>query len=115
MKSVARILALVGLMAMLGACVIVVDEGEGEVDATWATSYSTTEADSDLAHRVGDTLDADPLLRTEDLRVAVRRGVVTLNGEVTDLDALRRAVDTAASVEGVRRVVSKLTVEVSAG
>jgi osmotically-inducible protein OsmY len=68
-----------------------------------------------LAENIGDGFDRDPTLSTEDLRVTVRRGVVTLRGEVSDLAALERALDVAASVEGVRRVVSKLTVEVSTG
>ena len=46
---------------------------------------------------------------------AVRRGVVTLRGEVTDLQVLERAVNAAAAVDGTRRVVSKLEVELPAG
>lgn len=109
------LLGLTALLVTLNGCVIVVDEGGGEVDATWSSSYSTTEADSDLARRVGATLGDDPELRTEDLHVSVRRGVVTLKGEVGDLPTLEKAVSTAAAVDGVRRVVSKPTVEVSSG
>jgi osmotically-inducible protein OsmY len=113
MKGTLQATALAVLIAVASACVIVVDEGEGSVDATWAGSYSTTEADEELARQVGDSIEGDPVLRTEDLRVSVRRGVVTLNGEVSDIPTLERAVDVANSVEGVRRVVSRLAVEVS--
>jgi osmotically-inducible protein OsmY len=113
MKTGAYVLATAVLLAGLNACVIVVDEGEGDVDATWASSYSSTDEDSELARRIGHRLEADPALEKEDLHVQVRRGVVTLKGEVADIQTLDRAVQTAAGVEGVRRVVSKLTVEVS--
>jgi osmotically-inducible protein OsmY len=113
MHRTLQLLALAALISLSSACVIVVDDGEGSVDATWASSYSTTEADEELARQVGDSIDDDPVLRTEDLRVSVRRGVVTLNGEVSDIPTLERAVDVANSVEGVRRVVSRLAVEVS--
>ena len=52
MKTGSRIFVLSFLLAFLSGCVIVVDEGEGDVDASWATSYSTTEADEELARRV---------------------------------------------------------------
>jgi osmotically-inducible protein OsmY len=113
MKKTMQTLLLGALVGVSSACVIVVDEGEDTVDATWASSYSTTEADTRLANEVGESLDADAALRTEDLRVSVRRGVVTLKGEVSDIPTLERAVDVANSVDGVRRVVSKLTVEVA--
>lgn len=113
MRKALQITALSTLLGLSSACVIVVDDGEGSVDASWASSYSTTEADTDLAQEVGESLDADPVLRTEDLQVSVRRGVVTLRGEVSDIPTLERAIDVANSVEGVRRVVSKLAVEVS--
>ena len=38
MKTGAYVLATAVLLAGLNACVIVVDEGEGDVDATWASS-----------------------------------------------------------------------------
>ena len=113
MKKSLQILVLGALVGLSSACVIVVDEGEDSIDATWASSYSTTEADTRLANDVGESLDADAALRSEDLRVSVRRGIVTLNGEVSDIPTLQRAVDVANSVDGVRRVVSKLTVEVA--
>ena len=113
MRRTLQIMALSALIGVSSACVIVVGDDDGSVDATWASSYSTTDADTELAHQVGESLDADPTLRTEDLQVSVRRGVVTLRGEVSDIPTLERAVDVANSVEGVRRVVSKLAVEVS--
>jgi len=113
MRQALRIFGLAAMLAMMSACVIVVDEGEGDVDATWASHYSSTDADAALARRVGESLEADPGLRTEDLRVDVRRGVVTLRGEVSDVQSLQKAIDTASAVDGVRRVVSKLKVEVS--
>lgn len=113
MKQVLRLFALAAVLAMASACVIVVDEADGDVDAKWASSYASTDADVALARRVGDDLEADPDLRTEDLQVDVRRGVVTLRGEVGSVRNLQKAIDTASSVDGVRRVVSRLKVEVS--
>jgi osmotically-inducible protein OsmY len=104
---------LVAVLAMASACVIVVDKDDGNVDAQWASSHASSDADVALARRVGEDLEADPDLRTEDLRVDVRRGVVTLRGEVRSIQNLQKAIDAAASVDGVRRVVSRLKVEVS--
>lgn len=108
-----KVFGVAAVLALASGCVIVVDEGEGDVEATWASSYSSTDEDADLAREIGKDLDADPRLRVEDLRVDVRRGVVTLRGEVSSIENLQRAVDAAAAVGGVRRVVSRLTVEIS--
>lgn len=108
-----RLLGLVAALAMMSACVIVVDDNEDEVEATWATNYSSTDEDVALARRIGEDLESDPGLRTEDLRVDVRRGVVTLRGEVSDVQALQKAIETASAVHGVRKVISRLKVEVS--
>ena len=113
MGHITRAFVLAASIAAISGCVIVVDESDGEVEATWASSYSSSEEDADLAREIGRDLDADPRLRVEDLRVDVRRGVVTLRGEVSSIENLQKAVDTASAVEGVRRVVSRLTVEVS--
>lgn len=109
----ALVLALV--LTLMTACIIVVHEDEDDVEATWVGNYSPTAEDESLAQHIGDAFDADATLDAENLRVSVRRGVATLRGEVSEVAALERAVEVAASVEGVTRVVSKLTVDISSG
>ena len=81
------------------------------IDASAASSASATQRlfDPDKA------FEQRAKLGHRDHVGAVRRGVVTLRGEVTDLQVLERAVNAAAAVDGTRRVVSKLEVELPAG
>lgn len=115
MEKTFKALVLALVLCSMTACIIVVHEGEDDVEATWVGNYSPTAEDESLARHIGDAFEGDSTLGAEDLRVSVRRGVATLRGDVSDVAALERAVDVAASVEGVSRVVSRLTVDVSSG
>lgn len=110
-------LALLGVLSSAG-CVIVVNDDEA--DAEWIGSYETDSdarnvANTDLRDRVGQRLAEVAQLRDEDISVTASNGVVTLRGKVGDPAVVKRAVDETVAVEGVRRVVAKLTVEVRPG
>ncbi|MGB5248333.1 MAG: BON domain-containing protein [Gammaproteobacteria bacterium] len=111
LPAVASLLVAVSMTA----CVIVVNDDE--TDAEWVGSYDhegKVEADEELRDQVGARLAQSPRLRDEDINVSVDNGVVTLTGKVDDASLVPQAVEAAAAVEGVRRVVARLTVEVSA-
>ena len=99
-----------------GGCVIVVNDDEA--DAEWVGSYDhdrTVEANEELRDRVGELMAESEQLRDEDIKVSANNGIVTLTGNVGDAALVQQAVEAAAAVEGVRRVVARLTVEVGPG
>lgn len=117
MRTPILLLSLIGLLSST-ACVIVVNDEEA--DAEWIGSYETdsalrSAANDDLRDRVGQRLAEVPRLRGEDISVTADGGVVTLRGKVDDPALVQQAVDETAAVEGVRRVIAKLTVEVRPG
>ena len=119
MKSTAMMAALSLTTLLASGCIIVVDE-QGETDAEWIGSYETkvevrSEADKRLARRVSEELANEPDLRLEDISVSASNEVITLHGRVNDMVTLNRAVEVAGKVEGVDRVVSRVTVDVRGG
>lgn len=109
------ILALVAASMLSSGCIVVVKEGEW--DAEWAGNYEHEAsvrgaANAELSDRVSERLAGDSDLLLEDLSVTAEDEVVTLHGRVGDIESLRRAVELAGSVEGVRRVVSRVTVDI---
>lgn len=112
------ILAIVAISLVASGCIIVVKEGEW--DAEWASEHEHQAsvrgaANTELSDRVSERLAEDSDLRVEDLSVTAADAVVTLHGRVGDVESLRRAVELAGSVDGVRRVVSRVTVDVRSG
>jgi len=67
--------------------------------------------DAALNDRVETLLKTDVGLVGSRLTAATRGGVVTLAGTVPDEHALRRALDMASGVKGVREVRSTLTID----
>lgn len=72
-----------------------------------ATEYRR---DTDITSAINGRYVRDDLISAFDVRITTYRGTVTLSGSVRSAQAAQRAVELARSVEGVRRVVSKLTV-----
>lgn len=103
--------ALAFFMAVgLAGCVVVIsDEGiETGSEAHWEGSRD----DAQLAQRVRDALDSDPLLADSQLKVAARDGVVTVRGTVEGTERLERTVAIARATQGTEKVISRLKVEV---
>lgn len=67
-------------------------------------------ADSALTDRVETLLRSDIGLVGSLLRVQSRDGVVTVRGKVPDESAMRRALDLASSLRGVREVRNGLEI-----
>jgi osmotically-inducible protein OsmY len=68
--------------------------------------------DSSVNERVETLLRTDIGLAGSQFRVQTRTGVVTLAGSVPDEYALRRALDLASGVRGVREVRNSMVVDV---
>lgn len=110
--------ALAGLLATSG-CVVIVDGDDG-TEAQWASTWqeerdARASEGSELARAVGKALAADEGLAGQRISVSVRRGTVALHGKVGSVDDVARAMDLAATVDGVNTVVSRLSVETVEG
>lgn len=67
--------------------------------------------DAALSETVEARLKADPGLTGSSVTAASQSGIVTLSGRVPDDEALRRALETASNIRGVREVRSDLVIE----
>lgn len=120
----AMLAVVVVAMTAAAGCVVVVG-GEGKhrhrADVQWASPpdqaapASPRATDGSLARQVESRIEFDSSLQGEDISVSSSGDVVTLHGRVSDLPRLEHAMRVAIDVPGVRRVVSRLTVEMEAG
>jgi osmotically-inducible protein OsmY len=69
--------------------------------------------DASLTAKVKGALIAEPGLKTLQIEVSTKDGVVTLNGSVDTPVLKKRAVEIAGSLSGVREVVDQLVVKSS--
>lgn len=97
-------LALV-LFAGLGLRAFAIDNPQA------ASTVASEPSDSALSERVETLLRTDLGLTGSQFRVQTKGGVVTLAGSVPDEHALRRALDLASGVKGVREVRNSMTVD----
>ena len=63
-----------------------------------------------ITTRISAKFDTEDLLHDSNINVDTNDHVVTLHGTVLSAAGRRRAVEVAKSVEGVQRVVDKLTI-----
>ncbi len=81
------------------------------IDSPQGSAMSMDSFDTSLNDRVETLLRTDIALAGGHFRAQTRAGVVTLGGTVPDEQSLRRALDLASSVKGVREIRSGLVVE----
>ncbi|MFO1398971.1 MAG: BON domain-containing protein [Burkholderiales bacterium] len=122
------IAALVASTALLGACGDRTNTADNRVDranrsvasatdrAASATDRATTRAaaavdDTAITTKVKAAVMAEPGLKTLDIDVDTKNGVVTLAGTVESPELKQRAVTLAQEVEGVRSVSDQLVVK----
>jgi len=122
------IAALVASTALLGACGDRTNTADNRADrasqsvasatdrAANATDRATTKAaaavdDTAITTKVKAAVMAEPGLKTLDINVDTKNGVVTLAGTVNSPDLKQRAVTLAQQVEGVRSVSDQLVVK----
>lgn len=103
----------------LGGCIVVIEKGDGEAEVRTQREVmvdhdvrrEVRRTGMEIAYDVRDAILADPELRDADIRISARDGTVRLRGEVASAALRDRAVDLAASVDGVQRVDSRLEVD----
>ena len=98
-------------------CVIVVDGTDDSPDAHWIASYENDsdarrESNDILARKVSERLAEETSFDVDDISVSASSKVVTLHGRLYDVASLEQAVDIAGDVDGVDRVVSRITLDV---
>lgn len=79
--------------------------------AVAATAIAEDSPDAALTDKVETILRTDVGLVGSQFRVVCKSGVVTIGGTVPDEHSLRRALDLASSVRGVREVRNALEIE----
>lgn len=72
-------------------------------------SVGTVIDDGIVTTRVKTALLGDPLIKSLDISVVTRKGEVQLSGFVDSQDQIKRAIDLASAVEGVRTVNNEMT------
>lgn len=106
-------LALVMTTALsLGACVVVIGHG-AEDGVYWGHEREEMGIRHDgdrLSRDVARALATDQDLVAEKLSVSSKDGLVVLKGRVASIGMVERAMERASGVEGVTRVVSRITV-----
>jgi osmotically-inducible protein OsmY len=116
MKPLALSVFLITVFFSLG-CVIVVDGTDDSPDAHWIGNYeSDTEARREsneiLAKRVSERLAEETDFDAGDISVSASQKVITLHGRLYNVSSHERVVDVAGKVDGVERVVSRVTLDV---
>ncbi len=79
-----------------------------------ASAAACSQTDSGVTTKVKSKFAIDDVVNAHEINVTTRDGVVTLTGEVPDLNAKHQAVRLARETEGVTDVVDELRVEVAA-
>jgi osmotically-inducible protein OsmY len=114
---------LLAIALTTGGCVLVVGDrgGTGRADVEWASSHDRAvpvEArgtNGSVAREVDSRIRMERMLADQDITVSSSGDIVTLHGRVSDIGLLEQAMRIAAESPGVRRVVSRVTVEMEGG
>jgi len=109
-RGIPRLLGSFLLCICLAGCAAAVVGGAAAGGYYAASSDRSAVADDKITSSINAHYVRDELVSALDVKVSTRRGTVTLNGNVHSQEAARRAVSIALSVEGVVRVVNRLTV-----
>lgn len=97
-----------GLVLSLGAC----DQRRSETDKhAPGSTMGTTIDDGVLTAKVKSALISEPDIKSFDLQVETRNGVVQLSGFVDNAGQIERAMQVARSVTGVVSVENKMSVK----
>lgn len=96
------------LLGSLGLSAFAIDNAQGIAAAGTAILDAP---DAALHEKVETILRTDVGLVGSQLRIQSKSGVVTVGGTVPDEHSLRRALDLASSVRGVREVRNAMEIE----
>lgn len=93
-------LAILLLTTVIGCAGSATQESTGEyIDDTWITT------------KVKASLVDDPDVKAREVNVETLKGVVQLSGFVESAEAMARAIDIAAGIEGVTSVRNNITIK----
>lgn len=101
------------LLPALAGCASMLVTGAapvGDYSAQGDRSAHEYTRDTDITSAINARYVKDDLISAFDVNIVTYRGTVTLSGRVHSRQAEQRAVALARSVQGVARVISKLTV-----
>lgn len=110
---ISRLLAVLSLAAVLGACAAAVVGGGargGYPAGAGDRPGGSAAADAAITSTINTRLVHDTNVSAMTVTVRTYRGTVTLTGSVGSAEASRRAVAIAYSVGGVVRVINRLTI-----
>ncbi len=94
------LLAILLLTTVIGCAGSATQESTGEyIDDTWITT------------KVKASLVDDPDVKAREVNVETFKGVVQLSGFVESAEAMARAIDIAAGIEGVTSVRNNMTIK----
>jgi len=106
---VGGLIAVMGLSGCAGALVGDTQSGTYQGSNTDRSNQQITE-DGAITANIRSRYRSDSEINADDIQVSTYRNVVTLYGNANSRRAIDRAVSIARSVDGVSRVVSKLSV-----
>jgi len=102
------------LLALGTLCVLAAGCGNPQAEAPKAVASTTVGTEIDdtvLTTKVKSALFADPDIKSFDLKVETRKGVVQLSGFVDNQAQVNRALAASAAVEGVKSVENNVTLK----
>jgi hyperosmotically inducible protein len=104
-------IALSGIIAFTG-CTAAKNTGTAVSEGTKEAAETTGEVvtDASITAAVKMKMADDELVKARNIDVDTKDGVVTLNGTVGSKAEEQKAIDLANTVDGVKRVISNLTV-----
>ena len=103
--------ATVAVLAMLLFAPAAYSQAQSNAGGGPQTSPGESQADKTLAQRVYSKLTADPKHYYKHVTVSSANGVVTLGGTVDSTEALNKAKQITAHVNGVTKVVDQMKLE----
>ena len=111
-------LATLSSACCLAVTMVACDKGTTEVNSVDAATSGVMPqaqtaplADTDITKAIQRHFKEERLLRSEHVQVAVKQGIATISGSVTNLGAKKRALRVTQTIKGVRSVIDQVTVE----
>ena len=109
MQVLQRGFVVVLLAGLLSACGSLIVGGQTHGGRSAGGESAEVQRDAVITAAINRLFVRDAQISAFDVRIDTRDGAVQLNGHVRDRKAEQRAIELANSVDGVRRVESRLT------
>jgi hyperosmotically inducible periplasmic protein len=106
-----RSVLVLGLAFASAVSVLLAGCGDPQAMSPASTTVGTELDDTVVTTKVKSALLADPDIRSFDLKVETRKGIVQLSGFVDNQAQVERAVAAASGVEGVRSIANNVSLK----